>query len=98
MSNCLVAPPNSLNGTAGVSYTSEQISETIETLIQQSVHLELEKQKAKIAMDQQKEKLNSNKVKRRVKRKSKFTNRSPRENDKKKRSACMITSVRKKKE
>ena len=33
-------------------------------------------------MDQQKEKTNSNKVKHLVKRKSKFTNRRPRENDK----------------
>ena len=52
-------------------------------MIRQSVLLELEKQKAKLAMDQQKEKTNSSKVKSPVKRKSKFTNRSPRENDKK---------------
>ena len=31
--NFLVAPPNSLNGTAGVSTTSELISETAETMI-----------------------------------------------------------------
>ena len=41
--NFLVAPPNSLNGTAGVSSTSELISETAESMIQQSVLLELEK-------------------------------------------------------
>ena len=52
-------------------------------MTQQSVLLGLEKQKAKLAMDQQKEKTNSNKVKSPVKRKSKFTNRSFRENDKK---------------
>ena len=50
--NFLVAPPNSLNGTAGVSSTSELISETAELMIQQSVLIELEKQKAKLAMDQ----------------------------------------------
>ena len=43
-SNLLIAPPNSLNGTAGVSSTSEPISETAETMIGQSVLLELEKQ------------------------------------------------------
>ena len=53
-------------------------------MTQQSVLLGLEKQKAKLAMDQQKEKTNSNKVKSPVKRKSKFTNHSPGENDKKK--------------
>ena len=37
-------------------------------------------------MDQQKEKTNSNKVKSPVKRKSKFTNHSPGENDKKKKT------------
>ena len=51
-------------------------------MIQQCVLLELEKQKVKLAMDQQKEKTNSNKVKFPVKRKSKFTNRSFRESDK----------------
>ena len=52
-------------------------------MIRQSVLLELEKQKVKLAMDQQKEKTNSSKVKSPVKRKSKFTNCSSRENDKK---------------
>ena len=79
----LVAPPNSLDGTVGVSSFSKLISETAETMTQQSVLLGLEKQKTKLAMDQQKEKTNSNKVKSPVKRKSKFTNRSFRENDKK---------------
>ena len=82
-SDFLVVPPNSLNSTARVSSTSELISETAETLIQQSVLLELKKNKAKLAMDQQKEKTNSRKLKPPVKRKSKFTNRSSRENDKK---------------
>ena len=41
----LVAPPNSLNGTAGVSSTSELISVTAETVLQK-----LEKQKAKLAV------------------------------------------------
>ena len=49
-----MAPPNSLNGTAGVSSTSELISETPETMIRQSVLLELGKQRAKLAMDQKK--------------------------------------------
>ena len=53
-------------------------------MIRQSVLLELEKQKAKLAMEQQKEKINSSKVKSPVKKKSKFTNHSSRENDKKK--------------
>ena len=79
----LVVPPILLNGTAGVSSTSELISETAETMIQQSVLQELEKQKTKLATDQQKDKTNSNKVKSPVKRKSEFTNRSSKENDKK---------------
>ena len=54
----LVAPSNSLNGTAGFSSTSELISETVESIIRRSVPLELEKQKAKLVMDQQKEKTN----------------------------------------
>ena len=80
-SNFLVAPPSSLYGTAGVSSTSELISETAETMIRQSVLQELEKEKVKLAMDQQKEKTNSNKAKSPVKRKSKFTNCRSREND-----------------
>ena len=44
-SNFLVAPLNSLNGTTGVSSTSELISETTEAMIRQSVFLELEKQR-----------------------------------------------------
>ena len=47
--NFLVAPPNSLNDTARVSSTYELISETAETMIRQSVLLELEKQKSKLA-------------------------------------------------
>ena len=47
----LVVPPILLNGTAGVSSTSELISETAESLIRKSILLELEKQKAKLAMD-----------------------------------------------
>ena len=41
--NFLIAPPNSLNGTAGVSSTSELISEIAESMIRQSVLLELKK-------------------------------------------------------
>ena len=81
--NFQVAPPDSLNGTARVSSTSELISETAGTMIRQSLLQELEKQKAKLAQDQQKEKTNSNKLKSPVKRNSKFTNSSSRENDKK---------------
>ena len=81
--NFLVAPPISLDGSAGVSSTSELISETAESIIWQFVLQELEEQKAKLAMDQQKEKTNSSKGKSPVKRKPKFTNRSSRENDKK---------------
>ena len=81
--NFLEAPPNSLNGTARVSPTSELISEIAESMIRQSVLLELEKQKAKLVMDQQNKKTSSIKVKSPLKRKSQFTNRSSRENDKK---------------
>ena len=59
----MVAPPNSLNGTVGVSSTSELISEAAETMIRQSVLQELEKQKAKLAVDQEKEETNPNKGK-----------------------------------
>ena len=52
-------------------------------MIQQSVLLELEKQKAKLAMDQQNKKTSSRKVKSPVKRKSQFTNCTSRESDKK---------------
>ena len=48
----LVAAPNSLNGTAGVSSTSEPISQTAEAMIQQSALQELEKWKPKFAMNQ----------------------------------------------
>ena len=57
-------PYNSLNGTA------ELIWKTVETLFQQSVLLELEKNKARLAMDQQKEKTNSSKIKSPVKSQS----------------------------
>ena len=52
-------------------------------MIRQSFPLELEEQKVKLAMGQHKGKTNSSKVKSPVKRKSKFTNGSSRENDKK---------------
>ena len=71
-SNFLVAPPNSLNGTVGVSSTSELISETAETMFRQ------------LAVDQEKEESNSNKVRSPMKRKSKFTNQRFRENDRRK--------------
>ena len=47
-SNFLVALPNSLNGTAGVSSTYEVISEKAETVIQQSILQELEKTESEI--------------------------------------------------
>ena len=85
----MVVLPKSLNGTAGVfSSTSELISETAEIMIQQSVLQELEKYKVQLAMDHDKEKTNSNKVKSPVKRKLNFTNRSSRENDKKWKKLC----------
>ena len=52
---------------------------------------------AKLAMDQHEEKTNSSKVKSPVKRKSKFTNRSSRENDKKRKKFLVITLVKMKK-
>ena len=52
-------------------------------MIRQSVLLKLEKQKVKLAMDQQNKKTSSSKVKSPVKRKSQLTNCSSRENDKK---------------
>ena len=48
-SHFLVALPNSLNGTAGVSSTYEVISETAETIIQQSILQELEKTENEIS-------------------------------------------------
>ena len=81
-SNFEVAPPNSLNVTVGVSSTSELISETAETMIRQSTLQELERQKGELDMDQEKEETNSNKGKSPVKRKSKFTDSSFRENGK----------------
>ena len=43
VTNFLTAPPILLNGTAETGYTSELITETAETRIQQSVFHELEK-------------------------------------------------------
>ena len=91
----LVAPPNSLNGTAGVSSTSELILETAET-IRQSVLQELKKQKANLAVDQEKEETNSNKVRSPLKGKSKFTNHSFRENDKRRKKFMRDDSMRNK--
>ena len=51
-------------------------------MIRQSILQQLEKQKSKLAVDQEKEETNSKKIKSPVKRKSKFRNRSFRENDK----------------
>ena len=52
--------------------SSELILETPETMITQSVFQELEKQKAKLSMDQVEEKTNANKIKSQVKRKLKL--------------------------
>ena len=57
-------------------------------MIRQSVLLEQDYQKLKLAMDQQKQKTNSNKVKSPVKTKSKFTNRNSTKNDKIKKFMC----------
>ena len=61
-SHFLVASPNSLNGPARVSSTPELISETVETMIRQSILQALEKQKAKLALEQNKEETNSHNV------------------------------------
>ena len=86
ISNFLLAQPNPLNDKAGVSSISELISQTAETMILKSVFQELEKQKANLAVDQKKKETNSDKVIfiqiSPVKSKSKFTNCSFRENDK----------------
>ena len=51
-------------------------------MTRQSVLQELEKQRPKLAVDREKEETNLNKVRSSMKRKSKFTNWSFRENDK----------------
>ena len=79
----LSALPNSLNITAEVGPTPELITETAEIIIRQSVLQELDKQKAKLTIPQEEDKPEPSKVKSSVKRKSKFTNRSSKENDKK---------------
>ena len=68
------------------SSNSEGIAQTVETTISQFDLQELEKQKAKLAIDQEKEETNLNKAKSHVKRMSKLANRSSRENDRKKNS------------
>ena len=83
MTDFLAAPPVSVNGTAETGPTSELITETVETMIWQSVLQELEKQKTKLTIVQGEEKTDASKVKDPVKRKSKFTSRSYKENDKK---------------
>ena len=65
-------------------------------MIRQFVLQELEKQKAKLAVDQEKEETNSNKVRSPIKRKSKLTNRSFRENYKRMKK-FMRDKIRKKK-
>ena len=65
-------------------------------MIRQFVLQELEKQKAKLAVDQVKEETNSNKVRSPIKRKSKLTNRSFRENYKRMKK-FMRDNIRKKK-
>ena len=66
-SNFLVVPPNSLNETAGVTSPPELISQTEETMIRQSAFQELEKQKPKVALDQEKKDTNANRVTKKVK-------------------------------
>ena len=65
-------------------------------MIRQFVLQELEKQKAKLAVDQEKEETNSNKVRSPIKRKSKLTNRNFRENYKRMKK-FMRDNIRKKK-
>ena len=65
-------------------------------MIRQFVLQELEKQKAKLAVDQVKEETNSNKVRSPIKRKSKLTNHSFRENYKRMKK-FMRDNIRKKK-
>ena len=76
-------PPNLSNNTSRVIPTSEVNTETSEGMNRQSVLKELGKQKMKLSIAQDREKSVSNKVKSPVKRKSKCTYRSSRENDKK---------------
>ena len=71
-SNFLTAPPNSSNGTAWIS--PELISEKAETMIWLFVLQELEKQTAKVAIEQKHGKTSSNKVKSPVKGKPNSTN------------------------
>ena len=71
-----------LNGTVEVVPTSELITETVETMIPQSVLQELEKQKATLTI-QEKEKTDSGKVNSPVNRKSTFRNRISKGSDKK---------------
>ena len=68
------APPISLNVMAETGSTSEVITETAETMIQQSLLQELEKHKAEICIILEEEETDSKKVKSPVKRKSKFIN------------------------
>ena len=84
ISNFLLARPNPLNDKAGVSSISELIPQTAETMILKYDFQELEKQKANLAVDQKKKETNSCKVIfiQISPVKSKFTNRSFRENDK----------------
>ena len=79
----LTAPSILLNGTAETSSISELMTETAETMIRQSVLQELVKQKAKLYIILEEEKVNSSKVKCPLKRMSKFINCSSKENDKK---------------
>ena len=88
----LTALPNSLNVTAEVGPTPELITETAEIMIRQSILQELEKQKTKLTIAQEEEKPDPNKVKCPVKRKSKFTNRSSKKNDKK-RKKLMLDNI-----
>ena len=83
MTNFLTCLLNSLNGTAEAGPAPELITETAEIMIRQFVLQELEKQKAKLTIPQDKEKPDPSKVKAPVKKKLKFTNCSSKENDNK---------------
>ena len=88
----LTALPNSVNVTAEVGPTPELNTKTAEIVVRQSVLQELEKQKTKLTIVQEEEKPNPSKVKCLVKRKSEFTNRSSKENDKK-REKLMLDNI-----
>ena len=82
ISSFLRAPPNSLNVTTEVGPSSELITET--TNYDLAICSSGTRKTAKLTMVKEEEKANSSKVKSQVKRKSKFTNHSSKEDNEKK--------------